>query len=143
MHYIIINGSLDSAITDAFAIRDAVFTKEQGYAAEIDIDDYDEIAFHVIVYQDDQAIATARLIPLDNAGKIGRVAVLKSHRGQGIGLIMMQALMAKAKELSMTSIELSSQVHAIAFYEKLGFVTEGAVYLEDGEPHIHMVHLLA
>lgn len=122
MHHIIIKGRTDPAIADAFAIRDAVFTQEQGYAAEIDIDDYDDIAHHVIVYQDDQAIATARLIPLDNIGKIGRVAVLKSHRGQGIGLLLMQALMTQAKQLPITSLALSSQVHAIAFYEKLGSV---------------------
>ncbi|MBS7834561.1 GNAT family N-acetyltransferase [Wohlfahrtiimonas chitiniclastica] len=143
MHHIIIKGRTDPTIADAFAIRDAVFTQEQGYAAEIDIDDYDDIAHHVIVYQDDQAIATARLILLGDIGKIGRVAVLKSHRGQGIGLLLMQVLMTQAKQLPITSLVLSSQVHAIAFYEKLGFVTEGEIYLEDGEPHIHMVKKLA
>lgn len=143
MHHIIIKGRTDPTIADAFAIRDAVFTQEQGYAAEIDIDDYDDIAHHVIVYQHDQAIATARLIPLENIGKIGRVAVLKSHRGQGIGLLIMQALMTQAKQLPITSLILSSQVHAIAFYEKLGFVAEGEIYLEDGEPHIHMMKKLA
>ncbi len=59
---------------------------------------------------------------------IGRVAVLKSHRGLGVGKVLMQAVIAY----------LSSQVHAQAFYQALGFMQEGEEYLDCGIPHIHM-----
>ena len=36
-------------------------------------------------------------------------------------------------------LKLSSQVHAVSFYEKLGFVTQGDPYDECGIPHIEMI----
>ncbi len=55
--------------------------KKQNIAAEDEWDVQDEIAVHFVVYEQDQAIATARLWQNHS---IGRVAVLKSHRGLGV-----------------------------------------------------------
>ena len=38
-------------------------------------------------------------------------------------------------------IVLSAQAHLQDFYKKHNFVPEGATYLEDGIPHIHMIKL--
>lgn len=134
----IIKGDTDPAIQDAYFIRDLVFTQEQGFPTEFEIDDYDNIAWHCIVYRDDMAIGTGRLIPQENNGKIGRVAVLKEFRGLGIGFQVMNAIIEQAQSVGCENLNLSAQVYAIPFYEKLGFVTEGDQYLEEGEPHIHM-----
>jgi ElaA protein len=37
-------------------------------------------------------------------------------------------------------IKISAQTYLIPFYESLGFQKTGAEYLEDGIPHIAMVH---
>ncbi|GAA5093702.1 GNAT family N-acetyltransferase [Wohlfahrtiimonas larvae] len=139
---VVIEGEDFPVIQDAYHIRDLVFTQEQGYPAEIDVDDYDKIAWHCVLYDGKAPIATGRLIPKGDIGKIGRVAVLKSYRGQNLGLQLMQALMAQAEQLPFTKIELSAQAYAQVFYEKLGFSVVGDIYLEDGEPHIHMEKVL-
>ncbi len=69
---------------------------------------------------------------------IGRVAVLKSYRGLGVGKVLMQAVIAYAQQQQRLFLVLSSQVHAQAFYQALGFMQEGEEYLDCGIPHIHM-----
>lgn len=142
IEYKILYGDKDPSIQDAYYVRDLVFTQEQGFPTEIEIDDYDKIAWHCIMYKDGSAIGTARLIPQDNAGKIGRVAILKNFRGTGLGFNLMEAVLKEAERLNYESLNLSSQVYAVPFYEKLGFETLGDAYLEDGEPHINMVKAL-
>ncbi len=137
-----IHGDTDSSIDDAYYVRDLVFTQEQGFPAEIDVDDYDKIAWQCILYKDGSAIGTARLIPQENQGKIGRVAILKEFRGLGLGFKIMEAIIDQAEKLSYASLNLSAQVYAVQFYEKLGFVVMGDEYLEDGEPHINMIKAL-
>ncbi|MGL4624707.1 MAG: GNAT family N-acetyltransferase [Culicoidibacterales bacterium] len=123
----------------AFQVRDLVFTQEQGYPSEIDIDEYDVNAWHVIITEDDYPLATARLIEVHGKYKIGRVAVVKEARKRGLGLQVMQALIEKAQMLGIDKIVLHSQTHAQGFYEHLGFEAIGDVFLEDGQPHIAMV----
>lgn len=138
----IIQGDADPLIQDAYYVRDLVFTQEQGYPTEIEIDEYDKVAWHCILYKDGAAMGTARLIPQDNHGKIGRVAILKEFRGLGLGFKIMEAILDQADQLFYEGLNLSAQVYAVPFYEKLGFSVVGDEYLEDGEPHINMTKAL-
>ena len=66
------------------------------------------------------------------------MAVLKTYRGQGIGHMIMLEIIRQAHQQDRTFLQLSSQVHAISFYEKLGFSIQGDAYDECGIPHIKM-----
>ncbi|MGL5383669.1 MAG: GNAT family N-acetyltransferase [Culicoidibacterales bacterium] len=140
METIVFYGKNPAHIQQAFQVRDLVFTQEQGYPTEIDIDEYDEFAWHVVITENNQPLATARLIRVGDKIKIGRVAVIRVARQRGLGLLVMQALLDKAKALGHEKITLHSQTHAQRFYEKLGFQVEGHEFLEDGQPHIAMVY---
>ncbi|AMW77975.1 GNAT family acetyltransferase [Acinetobacter sp. TGL-Y2] len=120
---------------DAQYIRELVFIQEQQIDAIDEWDAQDPISLHFVVYGDLKPIATARL--LDN-NSIGRVAVLKEYRGQGIGKILMLDIIQQAKIQKRETLKLSAQVHAIAFYQRLGFKAEGAEYLDCGIPHRDM-----
>lgn len=140
MRISVFDGEQAPYINDAFWVRDVVFTQEQGFDADIDHDEYDALATHVVLYDDQQPIATARLIPFPQSGyaKIGRVAVLAAYRQKGLGAKIMNALISAAMLKGISDIRLSSQCHASAFYEKLGFRAQGEVYLEEGVEHIMM-----
>ncbi|MEQ1964245.1 GNAT family N-acetyltransferase [Xenorhabdus khoisanae] len=126
-------------IEQAFSIRKQVFTDEQGFDAEIDIDEYDDIALHVVIFDDEKPIGVLRAIPQDdNMLKVGRVAVLKDYRGQGIGRDVMKFIEDYGRKNKVTTIGLSSQCHARPFYESLGYQAQGEIYLEDGAEHIFM-----
>ena len=131
----IVSGSWKDLATPAKVIREAVFIQEQHIAAEDEWDAEDAVAVHFIVFQQDQAIATARLL---SNNSIGRVAVLTTARGLGVGQRLMQAVIDYARAEQRELVKLSSQVHAIGFYQALGFEVQGEEYLDCGIPHIDM-----
>lgn len=120
---------------DAMLIREQVFIQEQDIPAEEEWDDLDAVAEHFVLYVENQAAATARLLPNHS---IGRVAVLQKYRGQSYGKAIMQEVIRVTKAQQRAFVRLSSQVHAIGFYQALGFTTEGDEYLDCGIPHITM-----
>ena len=124
---------------DAAALREvrtAVFIDEQGVPPEMEWDDLDERCAHVLVRDaDGRAIGTGRLLP---DCKIGRMAVVQSARGQGVGAAIMQALLEIARERGDAEVELSAQTHALGFYKKFGFIAFGDEYLDVGIPHRSM-----
>lgn len=128
-------GSWQDLQADAKVIREAVFIQEQAIAPEDEWDAQDAVALHFVVYIAKQAIATARL--LENHS-IGRVAVLKSQRGLGVGRVLMQHIIQMAKQQQRPFLMLSAQVYATGFYQQLGFQVEGEEYLDCGIPHIRM-----
>ena len=128
-------GRWDELQNDAKLIREQVFIQEQQIAVEDEWDAEDAVSVHFVVYDQDQPIATARLLQNNS---VGRVAVLKSHRGVGIGKLLMQQIIQQAKHEQRKFLKLSSQVYAMQFYTGLGFKVEGEQYLDCGIPHIDM-----
>jgi predicted GNAT family N-acyltransferase len=133
--YRIKQGHWDQLQQDAKLIRTQVFICEQGITEADEWDDQDLISQHFVIYDQDQPIATARL--LEN-NRVGRVAVLKAYRGQSLGQMIMLEIISYAQKQRRSVLTLSSQVHAISFYEKLGFIVQGNSYDECGIPHIEM-----
>ena len=129
------SGHWDKLEQDAKFIRKQVFIIEQNIPEEEEWDDQDMISDHFVVYDQDQPIATARLLQNNS---VGRVAVLKAYRGQGIGRMIMLEIIRQAHQQDRKFLQLSSQVHAISFYEKLGFSIQGDAYDECGIPHLKM-----
>ena len=64
------------------SLRGKVFIEEQGVPQEIEWDDADATATHFLLTENTVALACGRLLP---DGKVGRMAVLKEHRGRGLG----------------------------------------------------------
>jgi predicted GNAT family N-acyltransferase len=127
--------SWEKARAHASPIRFTVFVEEQGVPREIELDEYDPICVHAVVFEQGKAVATGRLLP---DGHIGRMAVLKERRGRGIGARMLEALIQRARERGDAEVALSAQVHAVPFYLANGFVPEGEEYVEAGIRHLAM-----
>jgi predicted GNAT family N-acyltransferase len=126
-----------------FVIRVVVFVEEQAVPIEEELDAYDVLATHFLVRQtglpsDDPAsiVATARLVDKGaGIGKIGRVAVLKPWRSRGIGALLMRSIEQYALEQGFTRLMLEAQCYAIPFYEKLGYIAEGDIFLDADIEH--------
>lgn len=121
------------------AIRFEVFVEEQNVPAEEEIDAYDPLSIHTIAWSNGKAVACGRLLP---DGHIGRMAVLKPFRGFGVGGLVLQHLMERARQRGDREVVLSAQTHAMGFYEKFGFVVEGDEYLDCNIPHRDMRKIL-
>jgi GMP synthase (glutamine-hydrolysing) len=120
----------------AAQIRQTVFIKEQQVPKSEEWDNQDESARHIVAIKEGETIATARLTL---EGKIGRMAVLKDYRKQGIGSMMLIKLIEVAKQQGHQQIKLWSQTYAQGFYQKHGFIAYGEEFLDAGIPHIAMV----
>ena len=75
----------DKLPKEAKDIRQEVFIDEQGFKNEFD--DIDNTAIHLVCYDKEKPIGTARIF-YDEELKgyhFGRIAVIKSYRGKGIG----------------------------------------------------------
>lgn len=116
-------------------IRSEVFIEEQGVSQADEWDDQDESATHLIAFYQGQPVGTARIT---QAGKIGRMAVLKTHRNKGIGTAMLNQLIDHAQQRGDDQLILWSQTHALAFYQQSGFIAFGEEFLDAGIPHIAM-----
>ena len=117
------------------AIRMTVFVEEQAVPAELEMDDLDAVATHLLATVDGRPAGTARIVDKGASVKIGRVAVLKEHRGGGVGRLIMEFAIDEARRRGYSEVVLSSQTYVIPFYERLGFVAEGPEYDDAGIPH--------
>ncbi|KDN28748.1 acetyltransferase [Vibrio fortis] len=118
----VIIGTSREIIEQAQAIRFQVFSVEQSIPNELDFDGLDNRSVHALVMDDNQAIATARLlIKPDGSSVMARVAVLKAYRSQGIASEVVKVLVNYAEQQSVESIEIHAHSYLRNYYEKFGF----------------------
>ncbi|MBO1578135.1 GNAT family N-acetyltransferase [Bacillus sp. XF8] len=129
----------DEQLRDAFSVRKQVFVEEQHVSAEEEYDQFEEIAKHIVIYDEDIPVGAGRFRIAQGIGKMERICVLPSHRKKGIGKIIMDALEAYAKEESLSKLKLHAQTHAEAFYKNLGYQTVSDVFMEADIPHVVMI----
>jgi predicted GNAT family N-acyltransferase len=131
---------------EAYPIRLQVFVHEQNIPIDLEIDEYDPTATHLIVFLNLKPIGTARIFNADENEeshlKIGRLALLEEHRHQGIGSKMMEILLDYAQIRNCKKISLNAQIDALAFYEKFGFKADEQVFDEGGILHRQCIKYL-
>ena len=137
----------------ARAVRLPVFVDEQGVSADKELDDWDAVAVHgVLRNQAGLAVATGRLMlnvaeahaaphdaPALGHARLGRLAVLRSARGAGLGRRVLQSLLAHAWTQGVHTVHIHAQCTAQPLYAALGFQPVGPVFEEEGLAHQAMV----
>ena len=136
-----------SDMDDALSVRRAVFINEQQVSEDEEIDQHDRDGgwlgdvVQMTGYIDGKPVVTGRLMtesaPEADA-HIGRVAVLKELRGKGYGKQLMLALHDEGRKRGFRRLRLGAQLHAIPFYESLGYMASGDVFLDAGIEHRRM-----
>jgi ElaA protein len=119
------------------ALRRRVFIEEQGVSEADELDDLDPDCLHVLAVKDGIPVGSARIHIVSRVAKVGRVCVLKPHRGTGLGAALIREAMIVSKGQADT-VKLGAQLHALGFYEALGFIAYGPVYDDAGIDHRDM-----
>ena len=125
----------------AHPLRRAVFVEEQGIDPEIEADAADAQALHAVATNRfGMPVGTGRAV-LDGQGgaRIGRMAVLASVRGAGVGAATLSALVEGCQRRGASNILLHAQRDAVQFYSRHGFVAKGQPFEEAGIEHQEMV----
>lgn len=123
-------------------LRSEIFVIEQQCIYQ-DMDGKDEFCQHLMLFQHNELVAYARIVPAGLSFKepsIGRVVSSSSVRGQGFGKQLIKLAIANCLRLCGNNpIQIGAQYYLKTFYESFGFVASGDIYDEDGIEHIHMI----
>lgn len=121
----------------AYAVRHQVFVGEQGVPVELEVDEHDPDADHVVARRaDGRVVGAGRLVVAPGGvGHLGRLAVLAEVRGAGVGVALVRALEDLARARGLSSVVLGAQVYAVGFYERLGYTAYGEDFDDAGIPH--------
>lgn len=131
-----VEGSGDYSI--AMGIREEVFCDEQGYSRDVEYDDMDPIAQHLIITENGEPVATGRLFEQEGVYKLGRICVRSQFRGQGFGDMVVRLMLDKALKLGAARLYISSQEYIKNMYCKFGFRQEGGSYRLEGDTRDHV-----
>jgi predicted GNAT family N-acyltransferase len=119
------------------AIRFSVFVDEQRVPADEELDDRDTACIHVLAFDGENAVGTGR-IDIEAGGKIGRVAIMASHRRRGLGTALMHYLHDVARRSGLAHVWCNAQSAAAPFYARLGYRVVSAPFLEADIEHVTM-----
>jgi len=125
-------------LATCLALRHQVFVREQGVPVEEEEDAHDPTATHFLALADGRPVGTARIVVEGDTGKIGRVCVLKTHRGTGLGAALIRACLDDLRSAGIRRARLGAQLTATGFYQKLGFTVTSGTYDDAGIPHVDM-----
>jgi len=131
---------------DLLYLRQQIFVVEQS-CIYLDADGIDKECLHLLGIENKKIIGYARIIPAGITYKtpsIGRVVVDEKYRGKGYAYsIMNKAIDVAVEELKAKKITISAQLYLKEFYEKIGFIVSGDVYLDCDLPHLKMIKTIS
>jgi predicted GNAT family N-acyltransferase len=133
----------DGELAAALALRSRVFCGEQGVSFEADQDGRDDEATHIVAVEDEVVIGTCRLLFRGNMARLGRLAVERERRGDGVAAAILREADRVAVEAGAESIALHAQTYALALYETAGYAEYGPPFVEEGIEHVAMEKRLA
>ena len=120
-------------------LRRTVFIEEQNVPENEEVDGDDPDCEHILLTISDIPVGAARLKYYNDFVKVQRVCVLKNYRGQGIGSKIINFIIRHVEKNDIrSSVRLGSQIHALEFYKRLGFIEFGEEYLDAGILHKDM-----
>jgi predicted GNAT family N-acyltransferase len=124
----------------AAPLRYAVFVQEQGVPEELEWDDQDARSVHAVILDAECCLGTGRMLPAgdDGCASIGRMAVRHDRRGEGVGRLLLRALLTEATHQNVHEIVLHAQMSAVGFYDRFGFARSGCPFQEAGITHVEM-----
>ncbi len=127
-------------LEDAFLVRNIVFVEEQQVPVEEEIDQFEDEATHVVLYDDEnKPIGAGRVRIVDGIGKLERICVLSTSRKNGAGGLIVEKLEELATKEGISKLKLNAQTHAISFYQKFGYEVVSDEFMDAGIPHVTMI----
>ena len=116
---------------------------EQGVDQAADRDGRDHEAAQLVAERDGQIVGTCRLLLDCGVARLGRMAVSRSVRGQGVGALLLEEADRVAAAGGADHILLHAQVVARGVYDRAGYRPVSDVFIEEGIAHLTMEKRLA
>lgn len=110
-------------------VREKVFICEYRIPPDVEFDQKDKRCKHVLIQDDQQAIATGRI---STKGKISRIAVLQKYRHTDAPIQVINTLVNIAKDSGLTSIAIDSELAQVTQFKQQGFQVVSPVFMDSG-----------
>jgi predicted GNAT family N-acyltransferase len=96
----------------------------------------DAESHHIVAVQDESVVGCVVLWPASQGrAQLMQMAVAPDLQGQGVGRLLVAAVLQKATELELDCVFCHARAEVIPFYAKLGFVGVGKRFEEVGLEH--------
>ena len=118
-------------LTKVHEIRKAVFTEEYGIPEDVELDDDDIMAMHVILDYENEKVGTGRMKYDGETFILDKMAVLKEHRNNEYGEFIVRMLLDKVFLANGKEIFTDATKDTVEFFKKIGFVEIGDEYERD------------
>ncbi len=120
-------------------IRSSVFVNEQQVPIDIELDAQDYQATHLLLMDGAIPVGCCRIITQGRTAHLGRIAIDKAYRHQGLGRLLMEKTEVYVTQHRYQQIDLNAQIQAQGFYEALGYHSIGDIFSEANIDHVRMV----
>lgn len=137
------------AVSATYDLRRRVLRAGRGEAAVAFVGDDDPEALHLAVVDEDaRVLAVASVLPASTDHRLGRravrlrgMAVEPAHQGRGLGSVLLEAVVQRARALGAEVVWAAGRDGALGFYRRRGWTVEGEGYLAaDDLPHHTVVY---
>jgi predicted GNAT family N-acyltransferase len=117
----------------ALMVRRLVFQSEQQVAAMYDEDGHDSECTHIVIADAEAGLplGTSRL----RGSQLGRLAVVPEARKQGLGFLLVSAMLRIAFLEGYSSVWANTQPDALGLARIFGFTIEPEEFMLAGRPH--------
>jgi len=129
--------SSDKLFQAALEIRREVFIVGQNVDPALEIEN-EEKCTHYLIFLNERPIGTARWRETEKGIKLERFAILSAYRNRGYGTVILEKVLQDIFPKG-RKIYLHSQLKAVPYYQRQGFVKTGNVFQEAGIDHYLMV----
>jgi predicted GNAT family N-acyltransferase len=130
--------SLDDLI-QVFVVRGIVFCSEQQVSYDLERDEHDCSAIHILGEVGGEPAAAGRIRAVDGWAKLERIAVRQRFRGRGFGHRLTDFMLETARQGGFSRFKMHAQAHLEDFYRCHGFRARGEIFDEAGIDHILMI----
>lgn len=117
-------------------LRQDVFVVEQACPyPDLDGRDLEPGTRHVVLWNHEVVVGTARVLDDGEVWRIGRVVLAPAARGRGLADRLMRACLDVCPG---RDVVLDAQTPLARWYAGFGFAADGEEFVEDGIPHLPM-----
>jgi predicted GNAT family N-acyltransferase len=120
----------------SLAIREKVFIQEQSVSRALEVENEAEATYYLLLV-DGKPAGTARWRKTAKGIKLERFAVLSGYRNQNLGTVLLKHILDSLKNTT-EKIYLHSQLRAVNYYQRQGFIMVGDEFVEADIRHVMM-----
>jgi predicted GNAT family N-acyltransferase len=122
----------------ALELRHDVFCVEQGVPEHEELDGRDHEGIHLVAVENEELLATCRLLLVGRTVQFSRLAVRTSARRRGIATALLEEAETETRAAGGRRLVLHAQTYARSLYDGAGYRTRGSAFREAGIEHIAM-----